>query len=110
NIDQRRNFWIVASLRDHHAAPRVADQNGPAVLLRERLFGGINVSRKRSEWIFHERDAVAFLLENIGNGLPAGLVDESAVHEHDVAGCPLGQFGGMDGADQCRSGEEYGGG
>ena len=88
----------------------MADQNGPAVLLRERLFGGIDVGGERSERIFDERDVVAFLRENIGNRLPARLVHESAVHEHDVVGCSLGQFGGMGGADQCRSGQEYGGG
>jgi hypothetical protein len=87
----------------------VADQNGPAVLLRERLFGGINVCGERSERIFDERDVVAFLRENIGNRLPARLVHESTVHEHDVVGCSLRQFGGMGGADHCRSGQEYGG-
>ena len=88
----------------------MADQNGPAVLPRERLFGRIDVGGERGERIFHERDAVAFLRKNIGNGLPARLIHESAVHEHDVVGCSLGQFGGMDGADQRRSGQEYGGG
>lgn len=88
----------------------MADQNGPAVLFRERLLGGIDVSGERSERIFHERDVVALLRQNIGNGLPARLVHESAVHEHDVVGCSLGQLSGMGGADPCRSGQEYGGG
>ena len=86
----------------------MADQNGPAVLLCERLLGGIDVSSKGGERVFDERDVVAFLRENIGNGLPARLVHESAVHEHDIVGCSLGQFGGMGGAEQCRPGEECG--
>ncbi|MET3339835.1 IS4 transposase [Bradyrhizobium japonicum] len=88
----------------------MADQNGPAILSRQRLLGGIDVSDERGERIFHERDVVAFLRENIGNRLPARLVHESAVHEHDVVRCSLGQFGGLGGADQRRSGQEYGGG
>jgi len=70
----------------------MAAEDGLAVLLRKRLFGGIDVSGKRCERIFDERDVVALLREDVGNGLLARLVDESAMDEHDIVSRPLGQF------------------
>jgi hypothetical protein len=46
----------------------VADENGPAVLFRERLFGGIDVGGEGCQRIFDERYVVALLGEDIGNG------------------------------------------
>jgi hypothetical protein len=89
-IFRGRSAAIVAGLGDDDAGPGVADKNGLAVLLRQRLFGGIDVRGKRGERIFDERHVVALLREDVGNGLPTRLVDESAVHEHDIVSRPLG--------------------
>ena len=90
DVDERRDLGIVTCFRDDHAGPGVANENGLAVLLRQRLFGGINVRGERGERIFDERYVVALLREDIGNGLPARLVDESAMDEHDIVAAPLG--------------------
>ncbi len=69
----------------------MADKDGLAVLLCERLLGGIDVSGERRERIFDQGYVVALLREDIGNRLPTRLVDESAVDQHDVVDRALGQ-------------------
>ena len=87
----------------------MADQNGLAVLLRERLFGGIDVRCEGGERIFDERYVVALLREDIGNRLPTRLVDESAVDEHDIVRRPFRQLSRLGGGGNCCSGHENGG-
>jgi hypothetical protein len=53
---------------------------------------------------------VALLGEYIGNGLPARLVDESTVNEHDIVSGALGQVCRSGGGMKDRSGHENDGG
>lgn len=84
NINKRRNVWMIASLGDDGASIAVADQNhrpahgvdcGLRVLLIIGVggFGGLR-----------DRYLVAIILEDVGDGLPAGAVRESPVHQHYV--------------------------
>jgi hypothetical protein len=88
----------------------VANENGPAVLLRQRLFGGIDVRGEGRERIFDQRYVVALLRQDVGNRLPACLVDESAMDEHDIASRPLRQISRLGGGGDCGSSHEDGGG
>jgi hypothetical protein len=88
----------------------MADENGFAALFCERLPGGVNVRGERRERIFDERYVVALLQEDIGNGPPAGLVDESAMHEHDIASRPFGRLSRLRGRGKYCSSQEDGSG
>jgi len=90
DVDERRHLGIVAGFRDDHATPGMADENGFAVLLRECLFGRIDVSSKGGERIFDKRDVVALLRENSGNGLPARLVTKAPCTSTMLWAAPLG--------------------
>jgi hypothetical protein len=98
NVDKRRDLWIVTCFCDDHSGPGVADENGPAILLRERLFGGINIRGEGGKRVFDERYVVALLREDIGNGLPARLVHESAVYKNDIVGRALRQLSRLGGS------------
>jgi hypothetical protein len=82
-------------MRRRRRAPRPWD--------RYRLFGGVDVRSERGERIFDERYVVALLREDVGDRLPTRLVDERAVHEHDIVNRPLGHSrlgGGGDSSDE----------
>ena len=78
--------------------------------VRTGLTCGIDIGGKGGERVFDERDVVALLRENIGNGLPARLVHKGPVHQHDVVGRSLRRFGGNGRAHQCGPGEQRGDG
>jgi hypothetical protein len=88
----------------------VTNEHGFSVLLRQRLFGGVDVRGEGGERIFDERYVVALLRENIGNGLSTRLVDESAVYENNIMSSPLGEMSRLDGGGKRRSGHEDAGG
>ena len=87
----------------------MADENGFAVLFCERFLGGFDVRGERGERIFDERDVIALLREDIGDRLPARLIDESAMHEHDIANRALGRLSRLRGSGECCGHEDCGG-
>ncbi len=84
----------------------MTNENGLAVLFHQRLFGGVDVGGQGGERIFDERYVKALFREDICNGLPTRLVDESSVYEHDIVSCPLRQLSRLCGSGKCSSGQE----
>lgn len=93
NVDKSRDFGIVSGLGDHDAAPRMAHEYGPSRLSGECLLGGLNVVRQRRQRVLDKGNVVTLLGQDIGYRLPASLVDERSMDQHDVVGRSLGEFG-----------------
>jgi hypothetical protein len=88
----------------------MADENGLAVLPGQRPLGGVDVRRQGRQRIFDKRYVVALLREDVGDGLPARLVDEGAMDENDIVRGALRRMGRLGGGAKCCSGHEDGGG
>ena len=65
NIDECRDLWIVAGLRDDDAAIRVADENRPAALRRDRALVTATSSASDRVGFWTIADVVAVLLQNL---------------------------------------------
>ncbi len=62
----------------------MTDEHSLAVLFCECLFGSIDVCSEGRERIFNQGYVVALFREDICNRLPARLIDESAMDQHNV--------------------------
>ena len=81
DIDKCRNLWMIAGLGDDGPAITVAHQNhwpvhGVDGRLRVLLVVGVGGLGG-----LHHRHRVAVILEDLGDGFPAGAVGESAMHQ-----------------------------
>jgi len=75
---------VVAGLGDHRAAVGVADQDGRAFEAVEDQVGRGDVACQRQGRVLHHRHPVPVGGQVVVDPLPAGAIDEPAVHEHDV--------------------------
>ncbi len=103
DVDQARDLRVVARLRDHDAAVRMADEHDGAVLRVDHGPGHRHVVGQRVRRVLHDGDVVALRLEQLVHGLPAAAVDEAAVHEDDVVDALGGRCRGA-------AGQQAGGG
>jgi hypothetical protein len=78
---------MQARLGDHGPAVGVADQDDRAVQFVDDPAGGGGIVFQGQGRVLHDGDAVAVRGERVMHPLPAGAVDEPAVHQHHVA-CP----------------------
>ncbi len=85
HVDQPGDLWIGAGLGDHHAAPRVADENDRPVLQRDGALRGGHVVGERSQRILHRHNVQPRLLEERNHLGPARSVGPRTVHENHVA-------------------------
>jgi len=71
----------------------VADEDDVAFLRVEDLPGRGQIGRQRAGGVLHDRDVVTTLRQQVEDALPAGAVDEAAVHQDHVldrTGTPFG--------------------
>ncbi|MEJ1977116.1 MAG: hypothetical protein WDN49_14370 [Acetobacteraceae bacterium] len=87
----------------------MADEHSPSRLRCEGLLGGVNVIRQGCQRVLNEGDVVTLLRQDVGHWLPAGLVDERSVDQHDVVGRPLGRLGCVNRREEGRAGKKNGG-
>jgi hypothetical protein len=73
-----------AGFGDDRAAVGVPDQDGGTVEAVEDQVGRGNVAGQRQGRVLHDGYAVAVGGQVVVDPLPAGAVDEPAVHQHDV--------------------------
>ncbi len=85
DIDQALHLFVDAGLGDHHAAPRVADKNGSAVLAGEGAPRGGHVVGQGGEGVLDDGHPVAASGQVVIDGPPARAVGEGAVNQDDVA-------------------------
>src|SRR5262249_55926650 len=88
DIDQPRDFRVIARFRDHHSTVRMADEDDGAVLRGERALRYRHVIGQRDGRILDDRDRVPVFLEGFVDTYPAGAVDEPSVDENDVLHIP----------------------
>jgi len=84
HIDKRCNVRVLTCLGDDRAPIAVSNQDTGAILFGEHALGRRNIIGKARERFLHDGDAITILHQNVVNGPPAGSVDPSAVHEHDI--------------------------
>jgi hypothetical protein len=63
----------------------MADQHGRPVLALEDQPGGLGIAFQRQCRVLHDADVEAVPAQQLVDLLPAGSVDEAAVHEDDVS-------------------------
>jgi hypothetical protein len=62
----------------------VADQDERSGLLRQRQPGRGHVVGRRRGGVLHDGNVVSVFAQSAVDLQPAGTIDESAVHQHDV--------------------------
>lgn len=76
--------WNCAGFPDDHAAPGMTDEHGRAILSIENCVGGGDIVGQRGQRVLDGGHLIALGGKNSCDAVPAGLIDEGAMHQHNV--------------------------
>src|SRR5437867_11829561 len=82
DVNQPRDFWVVASLCNHCAAVRMSNENHRSAVRRQNALGHSNVICERYCWILDDADVVAFPLKEFVDVSPTRAIHEATVDEN----------------------------
>ena len=65
----------------------MSDQHDRPILLGDGALGGRDVVGERGRRVLDDGDVIAVLIEDLLDAVPAGAIDEAAMHEDDGICC-----------------------
>ena len=81
DVRQAPNLGIVPSFGDDHSTVGMANEDHRMLRLDDRKVGRGNVAFQARRRILNDQHLIAVPRQDVVDGLPAGTIDESAMHE-----------------------------